>query len=691
MHLGIRGKLLASYGTVVMLALLIGGMGIFELSRVAQLGGSMYRDNVVVLRDLSEVRSLLGDIDSQIQRAITDRTRTNGPTYTATSEKDAAEMDRLIASYADTELSSAERTALATYRSDWTAYQTAFRDVLRFANSSDTNAAIDRYFEAAAPLYGDVDRDVAKIAAITDETSKALDDQITESYHRGATVIAGVLVVAAGVAIAIALSISRSIAGTATEIAESARRLARGEVDHDIVVRSRDELGQMAEAFRQMVVFQKSMAETAAAIAQGDLTADVRPLSDRDRLGTAFHAMVTQLRQLIGDVNTSATNVASTSRQLGLVSEQVTDVVQQVAVGIQQIAVNAEDEARAARESRDAVALLNQAIDQVSQGALEQTRSVSDVSATSQRMATGVEQIAENAKTLAQTSQQTKASAEQGALAVQRTVSGMAEIQVVVSDASAKIENLGKLGDKIGAVIETIDDIAEQTNLLALNAAIEAARAGEHGRGFAVVADEVRKLAERSQRETRAISELIGDVQVGTRDAVDAMVVGMGKVNEGSAEADHAGRALTEILHAVQSTVQQVEGIASAVEEMASQSRNVSETMTVITATAEETTAASEAMAASAIDVGRSIQAITAGSAQNSAATEEISASAEEMSAQIEEMSSQSQTLASTAEDLRQLISRFVLDGADNDLAVSTTRSWGRAEARQPVSRRRAS
>src|SRR5207237_5108990 len=117
-----------------------------------------------------------------------------------------------------------------------------------------------------------------------------------------------------------------------------------------------------------------------------------------------------------------------------------------------------------------------------------------------------------------------------GATAVNETVSSMREIHAVVSDASTKVEQLGKLGTKIGAVVETIDDIAEQTNLLALNAAIEAARAGEHGRGFAVVADEVRKLAERSQRETKAIAGLIRDVQNGTREAVSAMESGNQKV-----------------------------------------------------------------------------------------------------------------------------------------------------------------
>jgi methyl-accepting chemotaxis protein len=237
----------------------------------------------------------------------------------------------------------------------------------------------------------------------------------------------------------------------------------------------------------------------------------------------------------------------------------------------------------------------------------------------------------------------------------------MAEIQAVVTQASGKVEDLGKLGEKIGAVVETIDDSAEQTNLLALNAAIEAARAGEHGRGFAVVADEVRKLAERSQRETKAITSLINDVQAGTRDAVEAMSHGAAKVREGTVEADQAGRALEEILGAVEATVRQVEEIASAAQEMAARSRDVSETMVTISASVEEASAATEEMTASAEGVGNSIQTIASVAEENSASAEEIAASAEQMSAQVEEMSAQAEELASAAEQLRELVEQFRL------------------------------
>ena len=425
------------------------------------------------------------------------------------------------------------------------------------------------------------------------------------------------------------------------------------------------------------------------AIADGDLTVEVRiataalDLSSNDEqlggvpssfnqivrrlseVSAAFAAMRDGLRGLATDMQRVADDVASNSRQLGTVSGQTGLAVQQVTVAVHGVAVGATETSRGAQQTFAAVAKLERAIDSLSRGAAEQARQVQAAGATAGRMATGVEQVADSATRVATSSAQTRAAAEHGSRAVQETVAGMAEIHAVVGRASQCVRELGGLGEKIGAVVETIDDIAEQTNLLALNAAIEAARAGEHGKGFAVVADEVRKLAERSGRETKQIADLIREVQTGTREAVNAMKIGTSYVDDGTIKADQAGAALLEILAAVDETVGQVNDIAGSAREMAAGARGVTEAMAAMTAVVMESSASTDEMARQASQVSTAIQSIAAVSQEQSASTEQVSASAEEMSAQIEQMSAQALELASTAEQLRQFVARFRLGVVD--------------------------
>ena len=461
---------------------------------------------------------------------------------------------------------------------------------------------------------------------------------------------------------ALLLVFARSIAANLKSLTRTAQALAQGELDQEIDVKSNDEIGQVAAAFRSMIVYQQAMAEVAASIADGDLTREAMPQSERDVLGTSLLRMVSNLRELVGAVQTASSGVAEASHQLSGSGAQVGSVVQQVSRAIQSMANGAQDVNLSAQEGEQVVELLARAIDGIARGATDQARQVQAASLTANDLAAAVAEVASGAEQVGQASQQTRGAAQNGGRAVRETTAAMAQIQAVVGDAAAKVEDLGKLGDKIGAVIETIDDIAEQTNLLALNAAIEAARAGEHGRGFAVVADEVRKLAERSSRETKQIAELIQHVQVGTRGAVSAMQAGSLQVEQGAQKAELAGRALEEILAAVEATVAQVTDIATSAREMAQGAQRVTDSMESISVIVEENTAASEEMLAQSGHVAQAIKSIAGVAEEQSAGSEEVSASAEEMSAQIEEMSAQAQQLAVTASELRELVSRFKLD-----------------------------
>jgi methyl-accepting chemotaxis protein len=461
---------------------------------------------------------------------------------------------------------------------------------------------------------------------------------------------------------ALVLLFARSISANLRRLTRAAQALAIGELDQRVDDDSKDEIGQVAAAFRAMVAYQQEMAELASAIADGDLTREPKPQSERDVLGNALARMVANLRRLVGAVQVASRDVADASHQLNESGAQVADVVQQVTLAIQSVAGGAQDVNRNAQDVDQVVRQLTHAIDGIARGASDQATQVQAATVTATELASTVAEVARNAAQVGQASQQTRVVAEHGGRAVRDTTTAMAHIQTVVAQAASKVGDLGKLGDKIGAVIETIDDIAEQTNLLALNAAIEAARAGEHGRGFAVVADEVRKLAERSSRETKQIAELIQHVQLGTRDAVQAMQVGSSQVDQGAEKAQLAGVALDQILAAIEATVSQAIEIASSARQMADGARHLTEAMHSISAIVEQNNAATEEMSAQRVQFSEAIKTIAGVAEEQSASTEQVSASSEEMSAQIEEMSAQAQHLSSTASELQQLVARFKLE-----------------------------
>ncbi|KAF0219236.1 MAG: methyl-accepting chemotaxis [Geobacteraceae bacterium] len=294
----------------------------------------------------------------------------------------------------------------------------------------------------------------------------------------------------------------------------------------------------------------KSMLNVLASISEGDLTRqlDISSKDELGQIGVSFNTFINKLNGII-------TNLAQNTLQLTTAANQLFTISERMATGAEEVAAQA-----------------------------------GNVAAASEEMAATSNDIAHNCNLAADGSKQANDAALAGAAVVQQTVQGMNRISERVRESAGTVESLGSRSDQIGAIIGTIEDIADQTNLLALNAAIEAARAGEQGRGFAVVADEVRALAERTTKATKEIGEMIKGIQQETKGAVASMEDGVKEVEKGTTEAAKSGQALQDILNEINQVAMQVNQIATAAEQQTATTSEISNNIQQITEVVQGTT-----------------------------------------------------------------------------------------------------
>lgn len=299
--------------------------------------------------------------------------------------------------------------------------------------------------------------------------------------------------------------------------------------------------------------------ETVEDFANGDLTrrANVkvsflgREIKDEIvSLGESVDAMATQVSTVIGRISDSSALLASASEQLSASSTQIAE------------------------------------------GADRQSGQTAQVATAMEEMNATVIEVAKNSQQVSESARSAQHIALDGGKVVEQAISAMQEVSQSTEITADTIKKLGKSSEEIGTIVSVINDIADQTNLLALNAAIEAARAGEQGRGFAVVADEVRKLAERTTKATKEISGMINTIQSETGKAVDAMAEGTQKVENGVTLANQAGDALKQIVTGVENVTDMISHIATSAEEQSSTTDEISRNMDSIAEVAKSNVSA---------------------------------------------------------------------------------------------------
>ncbi|RJQ55152.1 MAG: methyl-accepting chemotaxis protein [Actinobacteria bacterium] len=342
-------------------------------------------------------------------------------------------------------------------------------------------------------------------------------------------------------------------------------------------------------------------------VAAGDLTfkTGLRRSDEVGVLALQLDRVIDGLSDIAGQVRGSSERVSSSAQQLSGSSEEINSSAMEISSSVQQIA----------------------------QGAEVQAKKVEETSKATQVMTESMKRVARQAESTAETSEEAAQIAERGEKETDEAIAKITEVQEVISKSAAAVSLLGDRSAEIGKIVDVITNIADQTNLLALNAAIEAARAGESGRGFSVVAEEVRKLAEGSARAAEQISTLIAEVRDETSKAVVAMEKGTTEVAEGARVVNKAGEALKQIIVSVREMTTLAESISEGTRDQLEGTVKVEEAMNDIAAIVEE----------------------------NAAGAQQTAAATEEQTACMEEIASSAQELADMALRLDESVQQFKL------------------------------
>lgn len=575
-NLKINKRLLLAFSGMLVLVCITGITGIVSLQIVHPLLETTYKGCVIPLVELDRVCRNWYRIRIDVLKIASTADAAERQRLESREEEILNSISTDMARYEPTIFNEDERTEAAKYESEAKEYLRARQRIVNLANEG-------KLAEAQALAEGEA-RDkfhllISSLDHLLLRQSQNADElfQTSESTVQSSTIgLAGVLLVSLLTGIVFSRIIGRSVSGPVVQLEQAAREIAAGNLNAAVQIHSSDELGNLAVSFNSMVgSIRSGIEEVQLKSAEAEVAAE--------------------------EARTALDTITRLSADVRLVAEEVAQHTGNISASVEELAAGAE----------------------------EQATQTSEVAAATEEMARTIAETTHSIAITAASATQASDAAREGTGAVQNTKNSMAKIVSVTQTTGNKIELLSSKVEEVGHITQVINEIADQTNLLALNAAIEAARAGEHGRGFAVVADEVRKLAERTGKATKDIASVLKAIQDETLGA---------------------RRSMEEAADVVRHELLSTEALASAFNNISSETENV-------TSLINQIAVASEEQSSTMIEVSKNIEGMHIVSEQTAIGVQHIA----EATSQLNDLTAH----------LRKLVEQF----ADSDTPAPATHS----------------